>query len=205
MNLSLGVLTAVLIAARLIFKQFFSYSQRLSSDDWVILATLVVGMPCTIINAQGLTAHGLGKDVWTLRASDILDFGKYFYIMEVLYVTDVALIKLSLSFFYLRIFPGQGIRRALWATVMLNAVCGVTFISIAIFQCAPISYYWTQHVDAVSPGHCIDVNAFGWVNAAVSILIDFWMIAIPLSQVKNLELHWKKKIGVTLMFMTGTL
>lgn len=205
MNILLGVITAVLIAARLIFKQFFSYCRRLSSDDWVILATLVVGVPCTIINAQGLTAHGLGKDVWTLIPAEILEFGKSFYILEILYVTEMALIKLSLSLFYLRIFPGQGIRRALWAIVTLNVICGIIFILIAIFQCAPVSYYWTQYVDDVSPGRCIDINAFGWGNAAVSVLIDFLMIAIPLSQVRKLELHWKKKVGVTVMFMTGTL
>jgi hypothetical protein len=32
-----------------------------------------------------------------------------------------------------------------------------------------------------------------------------WMIGIPLSQIKKLELHWKKKIGAAIMFLTGTL
>jgi hypothetical protein len=31
------------------------------------------------------------------------------------------------------------------------------------------------------------------------------MLAIPLAQLKTLNLHWKKKIGVGLMFCVGTL
>ena len=39
----------------------------------------------------------------------------------------------------------------------------------------------------------------------VSVVIDVWMIAIPLSQIRKLELHWKKKVGAAIMFLTGTL
>lgn len=31
--------------------------------------------------------------------------------------------------------------------------------------------------------------------AAISIVEDVWMLAIPLSQLHSLQLHWKKKIG----------
>lgn len=31
--------------------------------------------------------------------------------------------------------------------------------------------------------------------AAISIAEDVWMLAIPLSQLHSLQLHWKKKIG----------
>jgi hypothetical protein len=31
------------------------------------------------------------------------------------------------------------------------------------------------------------------------------MIAIPMWQVRNLNLHWKKKVGVAIMLLVGTL
>ncbi|KID69454.1 Extracellular membrane protein, CFEM domain protein, partial [Metarhizium hybridum] len=201
---ALCVITALLVVTRLLFKKFFSYRRELGADDWVILATVVIGVPCTIINKVGLTANGLGRDVWTIPVDQLIRFVMFFYIMEVLYLTEMALIKLSLSLFYLYIFPGSAIRRLLMGTAVFNVVFGFTFVTTGIFQCTPVSRYWTQYVDPDSPGHCININLFAWVHAALNIALDVWMIAIPLSQIKKLGLHWKKKIGVTLMFLLGT-
>ncbi|KAG8412503.1 hypothetical protein J3459_015879 [Metarhizium acridum] len=205
MNLTIGVITTVLVLVRLLFKKFFSYRRELGADDWVILATAAVGVVSTTINKVGLTDNGLGKDVWTISVDELTTFIMYFYVMEVLYLTEMSLIKLSLTLFYLYIFPGTTIRRLLMGTAIFNVVFGFTFVTTAIFQCTPVDRFWTQYVDPNVPGHCIDINTFAWVQAALNIAVDLWMIALPLSQIQKLQLHWKKKIGVTLMFLLGTL
>lgn len=205
MNITMGVITALLVVVRLGFKRFYSYRRELGADDWVILVTVIIGIPCTIINKVGLTANGLGKDVWTLTPDELTRFVMYFYIMEVLYLAEMSIIKLSLSLFYLYIFPGTTIRRLLMGTAVFNIIFGFTFVMTGIFQCTPVSRYWTQYLDAGSPGRCININLFAWIHASLNIAIDLWMIALPLSQIKKLELHWKKKIGVTFMFLLGTL
>lgn len=68
----------------------------------------------------------------------------------------------------------------------------------------PMSYFWTMW-DQEHQGRCVNINAIGWANAIISIILDVWMLALPLSQLKNLRLHWKQKIGVALMFFVGTL
>ena len=205
MNISLGVITACLVIVRLAFKQSFSQRRQLGADDWAILATLLIGIPCTIINKVGLTAQGLGKDVWTLQPDELSDFIRFFYIMEVLYLAEMSIIKLSLSLFYFYVFPGATIRRLLIGTTVLNVIFGLTFVTTAIFQCTPVSFYWTQYMTTQSGGRCINLNLFAWINASLAVALDAWMIAIPLSQIRKLELRWKKKIGVTVMFLTGTL
>jgi hypothetical protein len=44
-----------------------------------------------------------------------------------------------------------------------------------------------------------------WAGAAISILIDLWMLGLPLSQVIHLQIHWKRKLAVALMFGVGAL
>lgn len=205
MNLSMGVITVLLVLLRLVFKRFFSYRRQLGSDDWVIIVTVIVGIPCTVINQVGLLAYGLGKDVWTLTPDMISNFVMYFYIMEILYLAEMSIIKLSLSLFYLYIFPGTTIRRLLMGTAIFNVVFGIAFVTTGIFQCTPVSRYWLQYTDPAAGGRCIDLNVFAWVHAALNIAVDVWMLAIPLSQIQRLELHWKKKIGVAIMFVIGTL
>ncbi|KAM3521017.1 hypothetical protein MY4038_009205 [Beauveria bassiana] len=204
MAIVLGVVTNLLVAVRLVFKRFFSYRRALGWDDYTIIGAVLVGVPATVINVAGLTASGMGRDAWTLSVADINRFGAFFYTMEVLYLADIAFVKLSLSAFYLYIFPGTWTRRLLWATVVFNAASGVAFVVVGIAQCVPISFFWYRYTDPGASGRCIDINAFGWSHAAVSIAVDVWLIAIPLSQLRKLQLHWKKKIAVALMFLLGT-
>ncbi|KAK4087535.1 integral membrane protein [Purpureocillium lilacinum] len=203
MSISLGSVTVFIVLARIIFKGFFSTTRSLAPDDQVILGTLALRVSCIIINVRGLAHHGLGKDVWTLPMEQVTTFGMYFFIMEVLYFVELSLVKLSLSLFYMSIFPGTNIRRLLLGTAIFNGVFGLTFALAAIFQCTPVSYFWTQYADPLG-GHCVNINVLGWANAAISVAVDLWLIAIPLSQVPKLSLHWKKKMGVVIMFVMGT-
>ncbi|KHO11326.1 mannosyl phosphorylinositol ceramide synthase SUR1 [Metarhizium robertsii ARSEF 23] len=195
--------TGLLVLARLVFKQYFSYQRTLKTDDWVIIVSVLVGLPCTILNTTGLTHYGLGKDVWTMQPATIAEFARYFYIQQILYIFLITSIKISLLCFYLTIFPGRTTRLLLWITVAFSASFGVVSTIVSIFQCTPIRFYWMQYVQE-EDGKCLNINLLGWINGAVSVGIDVWMIGIPLSQIKKLELHWKKKIGAAIMFLTGT-
>lgn len=95
------------------------------------------------MNVVGTGAHGLGKDVWTLEFNTITRFGFFFYILEVFYFAQVTMLKMSLLFFYLRIFPGNA-RKWLWGTVIVNGVYGIAFVFLAALQCRPVSYFWTK-------------------------------------------------------------
>ncbi|KAG6035059.1 hypothetical protein E4U41_006266 [Claviceps citrina] len=204
LNISMGIITILLVIVRLAYKRFWSYRRELAYDDWAILSVLVLGIPCTAVNSIGLTGHGLGRDVWTIPPSTLTLFVEYFFVVEIFYVAEMALIKLSLSLFYLPIFPGTTIHRLLMANCILNAGLGVIFVLIAIFSCTPVSRYWTQYLDNNSTGYCIDLNLIAWLHSSFNIVLDVLMIALPLSQIKGLNMHWKKKVGVVLMFLMGT-
>jgi hypothetical protein len=202
-NITLGSVSAACVLLRIIYKAFVTvYS--LNMDDYFILVTLITGIPGTVINDRGALANGLGRDIWTLSFRQITDFIRWFYALEVLYFANIALTKASLLFFYYYIFPGPKIRRVIWATGVFNVLWGIAFVVAAIFQCRPVRFYWDRW-DGEHLGTCININALGWANAAISIALDVWMLAIPLWQVMHLRLAWKKKVGVALMFCVGTL
>ena len=173
-------------------------------DDYCIGITLLAGIPSSVLSVHGLTSNGLGRDIWTLTFKQITDFVHVFYVMEVLYFAHVVLLKLSLLFFYLRVFPDFRLRQLIWGTIIFDIVYGVAFIFAGIFQCWPIDYNWEQW-DMEHQGRCVNVNAMAWANSAISIVLDIWMIGLPMSRVLKLRLHWKKKVGVGLMFGVGTL
>jgi hypothetical protein len=195
-------IAAVFVAIRFAFKVLYS-KLEIGMDDWAVLATLISAIPSAIVTVYGTVAHGLGQDIWTLTPTEITKMLKFFYVMASLYFTEVALLKLTLIFFYIRVFPAKPVQRLLWGTVAFVVAWGFAFVVVAIFQCRPIHYFWTKW-DGMHEGQCLDINAITTSNAGISIALDLWILGIPLWQLWGLKMHWKKKVGVALMFCVGT-
>jgi hypothetical protein len=189
------------VLTRLAFKFFDNLPIEL--DDWAILATVIVGTATTAVTIGGTIEHGLGKDLWTLAPQEITTMLRYFEVVAVLYFATLTLLKLSIIFFYIKIFSTPGAQRLLWATAAFTFVWGAMYVILAIFQCQPISYFWNQW-DGMHEGRCLNINAITSSNAGFSIALDFWSLGIPLWQLRGLKMHWKKKVGVVLMFGVGT-
>lgn len=198
----LMALACVTVLVRLGYKKFFT-TIDLGLDDWFILLALLTCVPSAVLNVTMLAKSGLGKDIWTLTPAEITEFAKAFWIITLLYFSEVFILKLSLLFFYLRIFPNQGIRRLLYMTIAFDVMFGLSFVFAAAFQCIPVSDNW-EGWRKPGGGQCLDQSKIAWANAAVSITLDVWMLLLPMSRLRDLKLHWKKKVGVGLMFCVGT-
>ncbi|ROT43748.1 CFEM domain-containing protein [Sodiomyces alkalinus F11] len=199
---AMAVTAAIFLVIRFVYKIFMAHVE-LGMDDWIILAAAISMIPSAVITVHGSAANGLGRDIWTLEPEQITKVLMYFYCMAFLYFAQVALVKLSIISFFMRIFPARETQRLLWGTFIFTTVYGAAFVLTAIFQCWPVHYFWTKW-DGLHEGSCASANAISWSNAAINIALDLWMLAVPLWQVRSLQLHWKKKIGVALMFVVGT-
>ncbi|KAK2006843.1 CFEM domain-containing protein [Colletotrichum eremochloae] len=199
---TMAVMAAICVSSRFAYKIFFA-GLDIGWDDWFVMATLIAAMPSSVITVHGTTANGLGRDIWTLDPQQITKVLFYFYIMAWLYFLQAALVKLAIIFFYMRIFPARNVQRILWGTAIFIIIWGLVFVLTAIFQCKPIHYFWTKW-DGLHEGSCASANAVSWSNASISIALDLWMLAVPLWELRSLKLHWKKKVGVVLMFVVGT-
>ncbi|SPJ88925.1 related to integral membrane protein PTH11 [Fusarium torulosum] len=202
LNIILGVFSGTSILLRIGSKIFFLHSD-FGLDDLFTILSFCCCVPSIAIIIHGTAIYGLGRDIWTLEFDDITTFTFFFYLLEVLYFPLISLLKMSLLFFYLRIFSFGLAHKLLWGTIIFNALYGIIFVCLAAFQCNPISYFWTKW-DGKHEGTCLNINAIGWANASISIVLDLWILAIPLWYLRSLNLHWKKKIGVAVMFLVGT-
>ncbi|KAH6949727.1 hypothetical protein BKA56DRAFT_606817 [Ilyonectria sp. MPI-CAGE-AT-0026] len=196
------VLTAVMVVLQRIAFKLYRHIP-LGLDDYSVILTILATIASMVVNVVGIVPNGGGCDVWTLTPNNIIEFLKSFFALTILYFIQASLLKHSLLFFYLHVFPAQPIRRILWGTIVLNTAYMFTFIIVGIFSCKPIGYLWTRW-DGEHQGKCVDINAVAWAHAAISVALDVWVLVIPLSQLMHLKLDWRKKIGVGLMFSVGT-
>lgn len=192
------------VATRLLYKFFAQIG--LGLDDWFLVVVLLCCVPSAVINDVMMADQGLGRDIWTLTPDQITQFATGFWAITLLYFTEVFVLKLCLLFFYLRIFPTRGMRLLLWITIVVDVLYGVAFVLAAVFQCMPISDNWLGWKEGGEKGgNCVDRSAIAWTHAAVSIVLDVWMLLLPISGLRRLNMHWQKKLAVALMFAVGTL
>ncbi|KAH7370402.1 hypothetical protein BKA65DRAFT_562060 [Rhexocercosporidium sp. MPI-PUGE-AT-0058] len=215
-----GSLSLVAVILRVISRHWFNFS--LGLDD-VFIVGIVVGlfpnecsriMKPTIfqllnfsicaINIYGLSANGFGRDVWTVPFQQITNVIRYSYVVQVMYFALIPLIKISILLFYLRLFVEPTIRKLVYMTIIANVVVGVIYVILNVFQCWPISYYWTEW-DGEHVGRCINVVAIVNSYSGISIGVDIWMLILPATRVARLNMQWKKKIAVAIMFSVGIL
>ena len=78
----------------------------------------------------------------------------------------------------------------------------MTFTIVTILQCHPLSYVWNKNL---KDGRCINFNSVTWANGAINIFQDLLIIALPISEVRKLQLGRQKKIGLYIMFGLGGL
>ncbi|KNG47650.1 cfem domain-containing protein [Stemphylium lycopersici] len=170
-------------------------------DDWVMTAAIILIIPLTIC-AYLLNRLGMGTDMWLVSFENITEILEIFYYTELLYLTSIALTKIAVLLFYLRIFPHRGLRSGIKITIVFCILYIIAFVTATALQCIPIRIAW-EHWDGEHHGKCINLNADAWASAAVNIILDLVVIMLPMRELSKLAMSRRRKFGVMLMFLGG--
>ncbi|KAK4495211.1 hypothetical protein PRZ48_013540 [Zasmidium cellare] len=177
------------------------------TDDWTILVCMALLLVLNVL-AQTMTDHGLGADNYTLPADDITDMLKQFYVFEIFYTLIVMTTKVSILQLYLRIWTEEAVslwfRRTCWSFIWILISTMFAFVVSLIFQCSPVSYAWTDW-DGLHHGHCINRAGQIYALGAINIAYDVFVFVLPLHNFLKLNISWRRKMGVCLIFMVGLL
>jgi len=118
------------------------------------------------------------------------------------YVTALSLTKISILFFYLKVFPGRGFRYCVYVLVACNVCYAIIFDFMLAFQCHPIAGAWKAW-DGTFEAKCISINVMGWTAAALNIVLDLAVIILPLPELFRLSMSLRKKVQIIMMFAVG--
>ncbi|KAF9893352.1 hypothetical protein FE257_011784 [Aspergillus nanangensis] len=198
---SLGTLALIMVILRWSQRMFMKKS--LGRDDGLLLMALDCAAPLNCLTFP-LKTHGLGTNVWTIPFDNITVQLKLLFLAEVFYMPSETLTQLSFLAFYLRIFPPSKYQYMAYALGVVSMCFGISNTLVIIFQCTPVSFVWTKWVGETA-GSCIDINSYSWYRAAMQIVMDLSIIALPLWPLSKLSLSKRKKTLVLVMFCTGFL
>ncbi len=80
-------------------------------------------------------------------------------------------------------------------------VC-VSQVFPTIFQCSPITYTWNK---AIVGGHCINVHVMWIVQDVFFLVLDIYVVVLPLPMIWNLQITRPEKIAISGVFLLGSL
>lgn len=123
--------------------------------------------------------------------------------MELLYMTGVTFPKVCILLLYLRIFADRKVRIATWA-VMAIVVSNFVFTGMitTFVVCQPFAFKWDKTIPG---GHCADIMALYTYIGVPNIVTDVAIAILPLSTLWKLQMNKKRKFGLFVTFMAGSL
>jgi hypothetical protein len=122
-------------------------------------------------------------------------------VSQILYAIVQNISKVSILLLFLRIFPDKQFRFITKVCIGWMGCHTVAFGVAVSLQCVPPSALW----DANTKGKCSNSTALVYSGAAFSIFEDLVIIALPVRELKGLNLSPRKKLAVIFMFALGSL
>lgn len=126
-----------------------------------------------------------------------------FFAITVIFPVSALAIKLSVLYFYHRVFPTHRFR--LFSTI-IGVVCIIWFIAfifLQFFTCVPLAFYWNK---AIPNGHCINSNYVAYFGTSpLDILTNIAILVLPIPYLWNLQMERARKIAIIGIFVLGSL
>ncbi|EXM23886.1 hypothetical protein FOTG_08844 [Fusarium oxysporum f. sp. vasinfectum 25433] len=172
-----------------------------NTNEYRLNSTVVFAFALVFFALRIVTKFRLGL-TWgiddTLTTLSVL-----FIVIEVLYLTALVLVKAAILCFFLRIFPDHKFSIVVKCTMVFNALIWVGFFIFVFFQTQPFSLFWNGWQQ--KKGHLIltGFTNFTLPLAGMNLLLDIWMLILPMTQLWGMGLKLRKKLGVISMFSVG--
>lgn len=124
-------------------------------------------------------------------------------------------IKLSLLFFYRRVFlvHQKWLRIAWWANLVYILLWAFGATGFYLFQCWPVQWYWLRYYKKYQTNP--PYNRTGQCNATTvqhvalplvfGLISDVALLCLPITAILKLRVSNKKKLGLAAIFGVGTL
>ncbi|KAI1351315.1 hypothetical protein F5Y01DRAFT_128582 [Xylaria sp. FL0043] len=202
----LSFLVAVVILMRLYAR--LRVTKSFGTDDIFCIAATVLVLSYSGLILRLLYYPGggiLGIHLWDVTLRKFIEWQKLSLADGLLAQVTNATIKVGFLVFYLRLFGlVNHVRWMIWFGLTVIVGFAVAFFIVDLAACVPRAGETYASPSVSERCNSISVNLVT-VGAYIRVVTDFYILFIPLHQMPSLGLSKRRKIGVTLIFLTGLL
>ncbi|VUC31537.1 unnamed protein product [Clonostachys rosea] len=165
-------------------------------DDWWVLIALFLSI-CTFIVCICANILGSGYLVEEV-VINLSSFYLLIFILQPLFLFAIMSTKLSVCFFYLRVFVNKSMRIATFVTMALVVAWAVAHYLAAVFICSPVAGQYDLRLAAQVK--CGDQMKFFQSGLSINVVLDAIVIVLPLWTIWKLKMRKSDKIGLFVAF-----
>ncbi|KAI0162678.1 hypothetical protein BJ166DRAFT_274384 [Pestalotiopsis sp. NC0098] len=177
----------------------------LQKDDYaIVVALLFTGGSAGM--SFGVGHFGAGKHVWAVSSKDLSMASKLLFAYTYIFAAAVTFTKLSILLLYRRIFitGALSFRVSVYTAGAITCAYPLTLAIGMANCCRPVSFYWTRFAGDTSGSCPLDVGLFFVVLAVINVLLDAFILAIPIPQIVRLQMSTRKKISICGLMLLGS-
>ncbi|CAK7227108.1 hypothetical protein SCUCBS95973_006431 [Sporothrix curviconia] len=197
-NCVIGLVAYIVVALR-IYGRININKARLGLDDIMILVAVPQGLAMIVITGL-YTRLGIGYDVTETLANLPLIL-RLLVAYEILYATCNYSVKLSVLFFYQRVFINRGMRIATIVTMVFVSLWTLGNILQIFLLCRP----FRASIDPTVPGTCGSQKASFVAIGTFNIVTDAVILSLPIPTVWRLQTTTRNKALISGVFLVGLL
>ncbi|KAF2736157.1 hypothetical protein EJ04DRAFT_401020, partial [Polyplosphaeria fusca] len=177
-------------------------TQNWGADDYFAVASMF-GIAGQIVQWQIMMSLGCGapepnKCNYADPEGGLL---RSLFAQEIYYYLVHWVIKSSFLVFYFRLSSQRNFRIAIWAGIALNTVMLIYNELISILQCDPVAAVLEpmKYPDA----KCIERLIVFFTPAGFNVLVDIYILALPIPTIWRLQMPLRRKLAVLSVFSFG--
>ncbi len=197
-------LATLFITNRAYFK--FRILRRRSWDDLTLALGYVGGIFFYRTCLWGTKDGAWGRHMWDVSISQAAstDFLVPAFLYVVLYPPTLTLIRISFFIMYLDIFGVlQGLKIGAWVGGIVTTLFGVV-MTILSFVCATPYPHESWFAQKFTERAELIVR-FSLPQSGVGLAIDIYVLILPMMGVTRLQMPFRRKLGVMLIFLSAIL
>ncbi|KAI1178142.1 hypothetical protein F4777DRAFT_595229 [Nemania sp. FL0916] len=185
----------------------------LGVDDWLILAAFVLALGMGLALIIGAAIHALaqpspqgqGPDdyYWVTNDAEIKT-QQIFWAFLLVQTWAFGLAKLSVLFFYRRIFPSKAFGIITVILIVFITSCSIAFFFAFLFHCG--TYFeanWAPLGYLVQ--HCWTTTPLTDTLTVTDVVTDVFILSLPVYWVSKLNMPWTKRLAVISVFLLGAI
>ncbi|KAI1390770.1 uncharacterized protein F4822DRAFT_426615 [Hypoxylon trugodes] len=171
-------------------------------DDYMSIGALICIIGYLACLYLGKT-NGMGSPMSTLSIVEMETLLQITFAIEIVYYSVLTCIKMSIVFMYARFAVSTTFKKLCMATNTLLVVFFIVCIGVVVGQCRPLEKAWD--VTRLVEGSCIDTTAFFYFTSIFGILLDVWIIVLPIPTLKHLQISTRSRHVLYGVFGVGAL
>ncbi|KAF2121687.1 hypothetical protein BDV96DRAFT_627957 [Lophiotrema nucula] len=180
--------------------------KKLSWDDATILIAMLGSLAYYIACTWGVERGGIGKHQWDISVVQATKMDLLVPSWLIAVLTPLTFLFLKTTFFilYLSLFDQlRWARLCSWFGLVVTALTySVLAICVFVFATPRRGETWFAHQTTPAEKRTLQLSV---PQSIIGLIIDLYILLIPVIGVSGLKLSLKRKIGVILIFLSGTM